>query len=346
MKKIILSLVLLSSVIFGKVLEIPTGSTTGTYFQVGKDIATVNNKNVEDFEMKAVVGKGSVKNVGLIFKHPLVKLTPVQSDVLEELEKMAKNGNTKAKKYLKKLRVLFPLYNEEIHPITRANMDITHLHEIEDLRINIGSIGSGTAMTVNNVYNKMFQHGIPKENLFTMGYKDALRALLNDEIDVVFFVGGQPLNILNKDENSAQLKNYIKLLTVDEKSEYTDRLKDSSYIFTSIDSDNYLWLDEDKSTLAVKAMMVTFDYKTNPTKRKLQELVKALKDNKDWLNENGHPKWNKVSLEYEKLPNGWKYYEPITHILKGEKEMVKKVKKSKTKNTHEGSLTAEQLLGL
>ena len=57
---------------------------------------------------------------------------------------------------IRPLRVIMPLYNEEIYFIVRADSPLNYIHEIKDAKINAGQLGSGTALTATTLYRLMF----------------------------------------------------------------------------------------------------------------------------------------------------------------------------------------------
>ena len=77
------------------------------------------------------------------------------------------------------------------------------------------------------------------------------------------------------------------------------------YLSASLGPDDYSWLESEVPTIAVKAVLVGFDFSSRRTpyyERRCDEL-KTLGDviraNMDSLRENGHPKWNEVNLDAE-----------------------------------------------
>ncbi len=57
---------------------------------------------------------------------------------------------------IRPLRVIMPLYNEEIYFVVRADSPLQYVHDIRGARINTGPIGSGTALTTTTLYRSMF----------------------------------------------------------------------------------------------------------------------------------------------------------------------------------------------
>lgn len=279
--------------------SIATGSKTGTYYQIGKDLSEIVAQDA-CINLKVLNSNGSIENVKRLAKEKGMKLAIVQSDVFQKFKDLAKT-NELAKTVIKKLRVVKPLYFEEVHFIARKDLNIESVQGIKDLRINIGPKGSGTSMTTNNIYKELFNVSIPQENLFTFGYKEALRKLLKEDLDIVVYVAGQPTSRLDMPREA---KNKIKLLKYDTQNS----LKVNSYYETKINASSYRWLDKDVNTLAVKAYLITFDYR-GTARKPLARFAKMLNMKHDKLQAMGHPKWKTVSKNLKSLPGGWKYYD-------------------------------------
>ena len=75
------------------------------------------------------------------------------------------------------------------------------------------------------------------------------------------------------------------------------------YVSSEIRSDDYAWFDNTIPTIAVKAVLVCFDFSSKRTEyyklrcQQLSQLGKVIKDNIDELRRTGHPKWQEVNLE-------------------------------------------------
>ena len=68
------------------------------------------------------------------FYEPGVKFAILQSDVYQAFLDLAARRNTEASKIIQPLRVIMPLYNEEIYFIVRADSDLQYIHEIKECR--------------------------------------------------------------------------------------------------------------------------------------------------------------------------------------------------------------------
>src|SRR5205823_3252925 len=148
--------------------KIVTASTRGTYIQIGRDIASFVAPQA-DIELDVLPSAGSAENVKRLRYEPGVKLAIVQSDVYQAFLDQAAAGNAEASKIIQPLRVVMPLYNEEIYFLVRADSELHYVNEIKDARINAGELGSGTALTTATLYRLMFNEPIPdaKASFFT-----------------------------------------------------------------------------------------------------------------------------------------------------------------------------------
>ena len=126
--------------------KIVTASERGTYIKIGRDLAQFVAP-AAGLTLEVLPSAGSAENVRLLRNAPGVKLALVQSDVYQSFLDIAAGGNLAARALIEPLRVIMPLYNEEIYFIVRADSERNHIHEIRNARINAGETGSGTALT-------------------------------------------------------------------------------------------------------------------------------------------------------------------------------------------------------
>jgi hypothetical protein len=176
--------------------KIVTASERGTYIQIGRDLAKFVAP-AADIELEVLPSAGSSENVQRLRYEPGVKFALVQSDVYQAYINQGAAGNAEAARMIRPLRVILPLYNEEIYFITRADSPFTYVHEIKDARINVGLLRSGTAMSATTLYRLMFDQPLPDANMSFHSNEEALVKLVTDKtIDVVVVVAGQPAKLL------------------------------------------------------------------------------------------------------------------------------------------------------
>ena len=294
--------------------EIVTGSKTGTYYQIGKDLAKYVAPNA-CINLKVLNSNGSIDNAQKLRspEYRNVKFAIVQNDVLQELKKMA-TRNPRIQDLVDNLRVIAPLYNEEIHIIARADSNLTYFSDLRGKRISIGKRRSGTAMTSLLLYKELFGTEMEQTQAVNSDFDNALRDLQNRNIDAIIKVAGQPVNRLSKRMDAGASK-YIKLLSYNMNG-------NSSYYKTVIKASSYPWLKNDIPTLSTKAYLITFNYKNPRERRYIKAFVRSLRQKLPMLqsksssaNNTPHPKWKQVSdMCGASLPGGWKFYSVVNEV--------------------------------
>jgi len=298
--------------------QIATGNRDGTYFKIGQDLAKyIAPKSC--IKLSVLPTNGSLDNSYKLRSPEFSKLkfAIVQNDVLQELEKLATEGNSKAKDLVENLRVIMPLYNEEIHIISKVGSNIKNFGDLKGKTLSIGQRKSGTTMTSFLLYQELFNKKL--EYFQNEDFDSALKSLEQGKVDAIIKVAGQPIKRLDKKMNQSA-KKHIQLLSYDERNSQHQPI--TSYYTTEIASKYYKWLDTDVSTLSTKAYLITFNY-SNPRERKnikrfAKTLIKNLEELKNRATNSSntpHPKWKEVSTPCgSTLPGGWKYYAPIDEI--------------------------------
>jgi TRAP transporter TAXI family solute receptor len=319
MKRVILSILLLVvSVLNGydtpcddklmTFMKIATGSKSGTYIKIGDDLARFVAPD-SCVKLEATPTKGSVENLMKLLSEKFVALAIVQSDVLAKFKEKASMGNRKAEKIVDRLRLVKPLYMEEVHFVVRKDSLLKKIQDIENARVNIGPMGSGTAMSSLLIYKELFGYTMSENNIFHYDYDDALKRVLSGDIDVAVMVGGQPLKRFSAMEDKAG--EIIKFLSYDRKAK--KRL--SSYPAIKLLKSSYGWLDRDVETVGVPSYLVTFDYGRSPNsyqikmKKALARMAYNLHKNMQMLKNHGHEKWKEIDDKLQKPLRGWSYYD-------------------------------------
>jgi len=295
-------------------LKIVTASARGTYIQIGRDIASTVAPSA-DIELEVLPSAGSAENVRRLRYEPGVKFAIVQSDVFQAFLDQAAGGNAEANKMIRPLRVIMPLYNEEIYFIARADSNLNYIHEIKGARINVGELGSGTALTTTTLYRLMFNQPIAEANATFLSNEDALVKLISgNSLDVVAVIAGQPAKLLV--DMKPEARQLIKLLKFDPNQPSSKSALETYFPATVRASSYPNLLSEDLPGLAVKAFLVTYDYNLKQTKDNLTRFARSLCQNFSALQENGHPKWREVQLALPELGRGWLYYPPTAAELR------------------------------
>lgn len=294
--------------------KIVTASERGTYIEIGRDIAKFIAP-AADISLEVLPSVGSAENVQRLRYEPGVKLALVQSDVYQAFLDQAAAGNREAGALIRPLRVVMPLYNEEIYFIARADSKLENVHDIERARINVGPLRSGTAMSATTLYRQMFGHPIAETDTSYMSNEDALIKLTVDRsVDVVVVVAGQPAKLLV--DMKPEARKLIKLLKFDP-NEKSSAAALKTYFPATIRAASYPnLLTEDVPGVSVKAYLVTYDYTFPDTVEHLTRFATALCEGFGKLQADGHPKWREVKLQLPPLGRGWAYYPPMAKQLR------------------------------
>jgi TRAP transporter TAXI family solute receptor len=268
-----------------------TGSATGTYIQIGKDIARVCAKYGLNIVVKA--SEGSLKNIQRMNSRENAAFGIVQSDVLGILY-------ANQPEVAKHLRMVYPLYNEEVHILARKN--ILKFRDLQGKKVATGTKGSGNWLTLANLLHTM--HTKLREKITDMKPLDAVIAVLEGKIDAMIYVSGKPVKLFRKLEQLENNPKFARLM----KDVHFVPLRDPEmleqyYVASEIGPSDYGWLSDTVPTIAVKALLVSFDFSRKNTPyyqnrcATLKTMAKAIRENMDDLRRSGHPKWLTVNLD-------------------------------------------------
>jgi len=294
--------------------KIVTASERGTYIQIGRNLGEFVAPQA-DISLEALPSAGSAENVRRLRYEPGVKLALVQSDVYQAFLDQAASGNVEARDMIRPLRVIMPLYNEEIYFVVREDSPLNYVHDIRNAKINVGELGSGTALTTTTLYRLMFGGPVPQTNATFLSNEDALVKLITDKsVDVVAVIAGQPAKLLV--DMKPEARKLIRLLKFDP-AQAASQAALKTYVAATVRATSYPnLLAEDVPALAVKAYLVTYDFSLKATEDALRRFARSLCQNFATLQEKGHPKWREVEMALPDLGRGWNYYSATTGELR------------------------------
>jgi len=272
---------------------IMTGGPSGTYIQIGKNLADISANC--SYTLGVEESAGSLENLVAVKTRTNTQFGIVQSDVLEYV-KTYSQADPELQRSLFGVRIMFPLYNEEVHLL--AKRSIQSLADLAGKKVAIGKVDSGTFLTASLILDISKQ---TKAERLTIGSADAMPMLLDGSIDALFYVAGAPTKLF--DDTTIDGSAYH-LVDITE-----DPLK-AIYPSAVIPDGTYPFQPEPTNTVAVKAVLMTYDY--TPEKNAYhRESCKAVADlsniiltNMDQLKEFGHAKWKDVDLTA--VPPGWR----------------------------------------
>jgi len=284
----------LAGVSFAADMGIITGSDKGTYYQFGLNLQQLVKQS--DIDLKVYTSKGSIENVFAVYQRPGTQIGVVQADVLAFIARVQTDATLI--RIAKKIKMVFPLYNEEIHVLGRR--DIADFDDLTDKRVAVGREGSGTYLTARLLFK--VSEVQPREMVF-IDTDEALAELKAGRIDAMFYVAGYPVKLLT--ENVAEADG-LALIPITNKSIL------EFYPGAEIPKGTYAWQPAPVSTVAVRAVLVSYDFRRKDCDN-VGKLAQTVAANLDWLRKNGHPKWKAVDLDYPL--KGWEQYDCVRKVL-------------------------------
>jgi TRAP transporter TAXI family solute receptor len=283
-----------SSVATAVDMAIMTGSEKGTYYQFGLNLKElVGSRGID---LNVVASTGSIENLYAVFKRPHTQVGIVQSDVLAFVSRV--QSNPTLVKIAQKTKMVFPFYNEEIHLLARPGL--ADFDQLAGKRVAVGEDGSGTYLTVRLLFEVS---GVKPKEMVPVGTAEALSQLKAGSIDAMFYVAGVPVKLFNEGVTEKDGLSLVPILNT-KLAEF--------YPTATIPANTYPWQREAVETIAVKAVLVSFDFR-NADCESVGNLGQIIHENIGWLRENGHPKWKAVDLNYNL--KGWDQYDCVKKHL-------------------------------
>ncbi len=266
------------SYLLAETIGLLSGSNSGTYIKIARDIAEVSK---DEMNIKVYNG-GSLKNIEKVLSDKHSQFAIVQYDAL-----LYKRDILGKKDLSDKIKMIFPLYNEEIHIIARTDRGINSVRDLAGKKVNMDRKNSGSWVTATMIKK------LHKLNWMEFNYspKDALLKLTKGEIDAFIYVVGQPAPILSKLPKTAN--GIIKLIFPDVSNFYPQ---------TKIEKNSYKWLKSNVKTNTTKALFVTYNYGENRKiprfdyyLNNIKKMAKVVNNKLTYLRNNKHPKWKEIN---------------------------------------------------
>ena len=228
-------------------LTLGTGGTSGTYYPLGGELATIFEENVDGVTVNYVESGASAENLGKIYQGEW-QLGFTQSDtantaVKGELEDL---DGTK----IDNVGWIASMYPEAAHIIVREDSGIDSVKDLKGKNIAVGDAGSGTRAISDAILDAA---GIAESD-YTPEITDfgaSTDMLADKQIDATIFVVGTPVAGLTQLAATTD----VKLLGLDE--ETTSAIEENTGAETyDIPTDAYDFLEEDVPTVSVFASLV------------------------------------------------------------------------------------------
>ncbi|CAM3827795.1 TAXI family TRAP transporter solute-binding subunit [Alkalicoccus chagannorensis] len=230
-------------------LQLGTGSTGGTYYPLGQEIATTINNNIEeydDFDLSAVSSGASVDNISSIFQGEMDMGMTVH---LPALNSLTGEGDFEGVE-VDNFGFMGHIYPEVMQIVIPEDSEFESVEDLEGASIAIGPPGSGTQEAARLILEA---YGLEEGDyeVYEEGFGDAQGRIQDGQLDASFGLLGLPAGGIEELAASAD----IDLLPLtDEGLDYVE--ENSGYAAFDIPADSYDFLDEDVQAITAYAIMV------------------------------------------------------------------------------------------
>ena len=248
-----------------------TGGPMGTYYAVGGVMTEVLNPVLTESELTLESSGASRANLEMIEEGD-AQLATVQNDVMF----YAYSGTDlfEGEDPYTGFSAVAGLYDETVQILT-CDESIQSVADLAGKTVSVGDEGSGVefnAQQILEAYGMSFDDITAKYASFA----DSAYGLETGEIDAAFVVAGAPTSAF--EELAKEQK--IRLVQMDEEHIQTLQSEYDFYTETVIPAETYTGIDEDVTTVSVRATLVASN---EVSETAVYELLKALFDNRDAL---------------------------------------------------------------
>lgn len=254
-------------------LQMGTGSTGGTYYPLGQEIANILNDNVsiDGFDVSAVSSDASVDNLAQIGRGDMQLGMTVHLTGLQALDGGGDFNGT----VIDNFGFMGHIYPEVMQVVTTEDTGVTSIDQLEGKRVNLGPEGSATNSAARLILEA---HGLEEGDYeaYAEGFGDAAGRLQDGNLDANFGLLGLPAGNVNE---LATQRDVVILPIEGEALQYVE--ENSNYEQLMIEADNYDFLDEAVSTVTAYAVLVgSLDQVDEETG---YQITKQLYDNVDTI---------------------------------------------------------------
>ena len=252
-----------------KDVKMATGDISGTYYPIGNAMAEILNKNIKTINVSTESTKGSIENIEKL-NNGSADLAIIQNDIAY----YAANGAEMfANNKVDNIRALASLYPETCQFVTFESSGINNIDELHGKKIAVGIKGSGAEANARQILEA---YGITYNDIDAqyLSFTEGKEALKEGKVDCAFVIAGYPTKAVQ--DIAVQQKIRILSITNDKASILSSLYP--YYTRITIPKGSYDGIDEDVSSIAVRAMFVCTDKLDEQTG---SEIVKIIFNNKE-----------------------------------------------------------------
>lgn len=266
-------------------LRLGTGSTGGTYYPLGGEMATLlsNNVDIEGFNVSSIESGASVENLAKIGNGQFQLGMTINGTAVDALKGEGEFDGRPVKNF----GFITHIYPEVLHVVTLGRTGIESIEDLEGKKVAIGPSGSGTQTIARQVLSA---YGIEQGDYqsFEEGFDDASGKLQDGNIHASFEVLGSPASGIDQLQASTRDVKYLEI-TGEQLNQIESETFYDSY---EIPADAYEWLDSPVQTISAHAVLVG---STNQVSSEAgYEITKTLLEKSDQIS---HPQAKHMTKE-------------------------------------------------
>lgn len=229
-------------------LGLATGGTTGTYYALGGDIASLWMAKIPDLDVTAQTTGGSKANIILINEGD-AELATVQNDVMSYAyagDKDFFDGQT-----IDSFVAVGALYPELVQIVVDAGSDIRSIADLKGRSVSIGAVGSGVYF---NAVQLLGNAGLTLDDVKPqyLSFDESATAFQNNQIDAFFITAGLPNTSIVEVAN----KRNVRLLGLSEEEMAKLQGQYAYYTPVVVPAETYNGMTEDVTVAAVSAVLI------------------------------------------------------------------------------------------
>lgn len=244
-----------------------TAAEGGVYYLFSENFSSILQESGVHISTRDTAG--SAANIRLL-SQGYIDLGLAQSDLVNEMYFGQDYGLDDNYRGYSAIAALYPEY---IQIVVRQDSDIQTIDDLDGCTISVGQDESGTERDAVQILSA---YGLDEDqvNEVNYNYSDAMDALLDGEIDLMFVTAGIPSDILSQNTDS------IRFISLEDKRR--DRVISTFDGFekATIPAGTYSGQDYDVDTLSVSAVLLAADDLSSDT---VYQVTAALFDNRDEL---------------------------------------------------------------
>lgn len=169
-------------------LLMATGSTGGSYFPLGGEIAQLWTANIDDVSVSTQASGASVENMRLLDGGENELVMAVNGTAADAVSGGGDFGDDPLDNP-DDVRALGNIYGEVMQVVTTEDAEIESIEDLDGARVEVGPPGSATEVLARNI---MEAYGVEPDEEFDSAFGDAATNLGDGQVDAAFGILGVP----------------------------------------------------------------------------------------------------------------------------------------------------------